>query len=147
MEKERGDRWNKEETSHLSQVSECDSYIGVSGWLSSPDENTPSTTYKQPEYRPYLDPISKFSPIDEASLPSNPAKYSPTPSPSHQPYTPPLPKYEYSRKKSIHLADYYTDFTNSFVLPMLKEPYQSNLRSIKNRIKGSRRENINPMKF
>lgn len=44
-------------------------------------------------------------------------------------------------------GDYYKDFTNSFMLEKLEEPYRSNVRAIKNRIRGLRRKSITPSTF
>jgi hypothetical protein len=49
--------------------------------------------------------------------------------------------------KSLSIGDYYKDFTNSFLLPMIREPFQANIRGLKNRIRGNRRQNILPSPF
>lgn len=45
------------------------------------------------------------------------------------------------------LGDYYKDFTNSFMLEKMDEPFKTNIRAIKNRMKGLKRGGVTPNTF
>ena len=44
-------------------------------------------------------------------------------------------------------GDYYKDFTSSFTLEKLEEPYKANVRAIKNRIRGLKRGALTALVF
>lgn len=45
------------------------------------------------------------------------------------------------------LGDYYKDFTNSFMLEKMDEPFKTNIRAIKNRMRGVKRLAVTPNTF